>query len=283
MTSVTSPTIISVTMKHLAVLFCLSTLTFAQAPPKDRPGCQDSPALTRLAGCWILRCKTSQYDIAKIPVAKRQEQTVEGELQQVWYGCPADASGLQIQKNAEAAFLRAGYRILFKDMYATTRFWLTAQSGPQWATLYSEGRGYSLLAVKTKPMEQSMQAATADGWAQQINQTGRVSIYGINFDTGKATLKPDSESVLTEMAALLQKQPEWFMLVAGHTDSVGTDAVNIPLSRQRAEAVITYLAGKGINKARLTAAGFGAQKPLADNATEEGRGKNRRVDLVKLY
>ncbi|HWR37853.1 MAG TPA: OmpA family protein, partial [Clostridia bacterium] len=158
-----------------------------------------------------------------------------------------------------------------------------AQSGPQWATLYSEGRGYSLLAVKTKPMEQSMQAATADGWAQQINQTGRVSIYGINFDTGKATLKPDSESVLTEMAALLQKQPEWFMLVAGHTDSVGTDAVNIPLSRQRAEAVITYLAGKGINKARLTAAGFGAQKPLADNATEEGRGKNRRVDLVKLY
>lgn len=272
-------------MRHVAVLFCFAALTFAQAPPKDKPGCQDSPALSRLTGCWIVRCRTSQFDIAKMPVAKRpaQEKEVEGELQQVWYGCPADTSGLQIQRNAEAAFLRAGYKILFKDMYFTTRFWLTAQSGPQWATVYAEARGYNILSVKTKPMEQSMQAATADSWAEQINQTGRVSIYGINFDTGKATLRPESESVLAEMAALLQKNPEWFMLVAGHTDSVGTDAVNTPLSRQRAEAVIAYLAGKGINKARLTAAGFGAQKPLADNATEDGRGKNRRVDLVKLY
>lgn len=270
-------------MKYVAVFFFVSSLAFAQAPPKDRPGCEDSSVLTRLTGCWIVRCRTSQYDIAKMPVAKRQEKDVEGELQQVWYGCPADASGLQIQKNAEAAFLRSGYRILFKDMYGTTRFWLTAQSGPQWATLYTEGKGYNILTVKVKQMEQSMQAATADGWAEQINQSGRVSIYGINFDTGKATLRPESESVLAEMAALLQKQPEWYMLVAGHTDNVGTDAVNIPLSRQRAEAVINWLAAKGINRARLTAAGFGAQKPLADNTTEEGRGKNRRVDLVKIY
>jgi OmpA-OmpF porin, OOP family len=270
-------------MKYLALFSCLSSLAFAQAPPKDKPGCADSPVLTRLTGCWILRCRTSQYDVAKMPVAKGQQKDVEGELQQVGYACPADASGLQIQRNAEAAFLQSGYRIVFKDAYATTRFWLTAQSGPQWATLYSEGRGYNLTTVKTKPMEQSMQAANADGWAQQINQTGRVSVYGINFDTGKATLRPESESVLAEMAALLQKQPEWYMLVAGHTDTVGTDAVNVPLSRQRAEAVIAWLGAKGIDKSRLTAAGFGAKKPLADNTTEEGRAKNRRVDLVKLY
>jgi outer membrane protein OmpA-like peptidoglycan-associated protein len=236
-----------------------------------------------MTGCWILRCRTSQFDLAKMPVAKRQEQDVEGELQQVWYSCPADVSGLQLQRNAEAAFLQSGYRIVFKDAYFTTRFWLTAQSGTQWATVYSEAKNYNVLTVKTRPMEQSMQAATADGWAAQINQTGRVSIYGINFDTGKATLRSESETVLSEMAALLQKQPDWYMLVAGHTDSVGSDAVNVPLSRQRAEAVIIWLAAKGVNKGRLTAAGFGAQKPLADNATEDGRGKNRRVDLVKLY
>jgi outer membrane protein OmpA-like peptidoglycan-associated protein len=270
-------------MKQIAVLFFVPVIAFAQAPPKDKPGCQDSPVLTRLTGCWIERCKSAQFDIAKMPVAKREQKDVEGELQQVWYACPADASGLQIQKNAEAAFLRSGYQIVFKDMYFTTRFWLTAQSGPQWATLYSEGKGYNILSVKTKPMEQSMQAATADSWVQQINQSGRVSIYGINFDTGKATLRPESESVLTELAALLQKQPEWYMLVAGHTDTVGTDAVNVPLSRQRAEAVINWLAARNISKDRLTAAGFGAKKPLADNATEDGRGKNRRVDLVKLY
>lgn len=270
-------------MRNIIVLFCVSILAFAQAPPKDKAGCQDSPVLTRLTGCWIVRCRTSAYDAAKMPLPKREERNVEGELQQVWYACPADTSGIQIQKNAEAAFLQSGYKIVFKDQYATTRFYLTAQSGPQWATLYAEARAYNVLSVKMKAMEQSMQAATAEGWAEQISQTGRVSIYGINFDTGKATLRPESESVLTEMATLLQKQPEWYMLVAGHTDSAGSDAINVPLSRQRAESVINWLAGKGINKARLVAAGFGAQKPLADNGTEEGRGKNRRVDLVKLY
>jgi outer membrane protein OmpA-like peptidoglycan-associated protein len=270
-------------MKHLSLLLCASALAFAQAPPKDKPGCQDSPALTRLSGCSIVRCRSSQFDAAKMPIAKRQEQNVEGELQQVWYSCPADASGLLIQRNAEAAFVQAGYKILFKDAYATTRYWLTAQSGPQWATLYTEGKGYNVTTVKTKPMEQSMQAASADGWAQQITQTGRVSVYGINFDTGKATLRPESESVLAEVATLLRKQPDWYMLVAGHTDSVGTDAINVPLSRQRAEAVIAWLTLKGIEKSRLTAAGLGAKKPLADNATEDGRTKNRRVDLVKLY
>jgi outer membrane protein OmpA-like peptidoglycan-associated protein len=73
------------------------------------------------------------------------------------------------------------------------------------------------------------------------------------------------------------------MLVAGHTDNVGGDAVNAPLSQQRAAAVAAWLAGNGIDKARLTTSGFGSRKPLADNASEEGRAKNRRVDLVKLY
>jgi len=270
-------------MRYFLLLTCVSLLALAQAPPpKDRAGCQDSPVLTRLSGCWIHRCRSADYDVGQMPVAKREQKPVEGALQEIFYGCPAGASGLQIWRNAEAAFLQSGYRILYKDQYSTTRYWLTAQNGPQWAHLYTEGRGYRLLLVKTKAMEQSMQA-NADGWAQQINQTGRVSIYGINFDTGKATLKPDSEAVLNEVAALLQKQADWHMLIAGHTDNVGNDAVNTPLSRQRAEAVIAWLATKGIDKARLTPAGFGSKKPLAENNTEEGRAKNRRVDLVKLY
>jgi outer membrane protein OmpA-like peptidoglycan-associated protein len=136
--------------------------------------------------------------------------------------------------------------------------------------------------VKEKEIDQVLQA-NADGWTDQINQTGKVSIYGINFDTAKATVRPDSEPVLNELLALLQKQPEWYMLVAGHTDNAGTDVVNLPLSRQRSEAVIAWLVAKGIDKTRLTPAGFGSRKPLADNGSEEGRAKNRRVDLVKLY
>jgi len=72
-------------------------------------------------------------------------------------------------------------------------------------------------------------------------------------------------------------------MVAGHTDNVGADGVNVPLSQQRAEAVITWLSAKGVDRSRLIPAGFGSKKPLADNGTEDGRAKNRRVDLVKVY
>ncbi len=270
------------------VIFFIVALAFAQAPPKDAKGCTDPAVLTRMTGCTIRSCRTSAYDVAKMPTAKTGERltAVEGQLQSVAYSCTTDISGLQIARNAENALQASGYKILFTDSYGTTRYWVTARNGAQWVTVHSEGgvqRGYDVVAVKTKEMEQEMQATTADGWAKQIAESGRASIYGVNFDTGKATIRADSEKVLNEVATLLRNQPEWYMVVAGHTDNVGADAVNVPLSRQRAEAVIAWLASQGIEKARLTPAGFGSRKPVADNATEDGRAKNRRVDLVKLY
>jgi outer membrane protein OmpA-like peptidoglycan-associated protein len=131
-------------------------------------------------------------------------------------------------------------------------------------------------------MEQVM-AANADGWAQQINQSGRVSVYGINFDTGKSTIRPDSESTLNELLKLLQTNPSWAMVVAGHTDNIGAQAMNLTLSRQRAQSVISWLSGHGVDGARLVPAGFGDSRPVAENKDEEGRQKNRRVDLVKVY
>ena len=125
--------------------------------------------------------------------------------------------------------------------------------------------------------------ANADGFAQQINQSGRVSVYGINFDTGKSTIRPDSEPALSEVAKLLKGNPEWAMVVAGHTDNVGAQATNLTLSRQRAQSVIAWLSTHGVEEARLVPAGFGNARPIADNTSEEGRQKNRRVDLVKVY
>ena len=125
--------------------------------------------------------------------------------------------------------------------------------------------------------------ANADGWAQQINQSGRVSVYGINFDTGKSTIRPDSEPALSEVVKLLKANPDWAMVVAGHTDNVGAQPANLTLSRQRAQSVIAWLSAHGIEEARLVPAGFGNARPIADNSSEEGRQKNRRVDLVKVY
>lgn len=272
-------------MKLLTLFIGFCSLGLAQAPtPADRAGCQDSRVLSRLPGCWILRCTKSEYNGAEVPVSLKapQKKHLEGAYEQIAYSCPKTASGVQIWREAQSAFRQAGFTQIYENNYGNTRLDVTVQKGSQWAHVYSETGGYTLTAVKVKEIEGSMQANAA-GWVEQINQTGRVSIYGINFDTGKATIRPDSEPVLNEMLAMLQKQPDWNMLVAGHTDNVGADAVNIPLSQQRAASVIAWLAAKGVDKGRLIPAGFGSRKPLSDNATEDGRAKNRRVDLIKLY
>jgi outer membrane protein OmpA-like peptidoglycan-associated protein len=262
----------------------IGPMLLVQTPATDKLGCHDPKALSRMPGCWIDRCRTAPYEQAQIDTAKVGTRTtaVEGEFEQVHYRCPAETAGIQIHRNAEGALRQAGYDVVFTNAYATTRFWVTGRKGPQWVAVYAERANYTVTAVKAKELEQVMQA-NAEGWAQQINQTGRVSIYGINFDTGKATIRADSEKVLAEVAALLQKESGWDLLVAGHTDSAGTDGINVPLSRQRAEAVIAWMAAKGIDKARLTAAGFGSRRPLAENTSEDGRSRNRRVDLIKLY
>ncbi len=208
---------------------------------------------------------------------------MEGQLEHTVYRCPSGKSPLELGRNTEVALKNANFNILFTDVYAGgARFYMTAQKGPQWVYLYVVSDSYELWAVKEKQMEQVM-TANAEGWAEQVNQAGRITIYGINFDTGKATIRPDSESVLNELAKMLQANASWAMLVAGHTDNVGGKEMNLGLSRQRADAVVAWLAGHGIDKARLVPAGFGDTRPLAVNTDEEGRQKNRRVDLVKLY
>jgi OmpA-OmpF porin, OOP family len=272
-------------LTFLILLFVLVAQTQNLGP--DGPGCKDSATLSRFPGCRLVRCRLAQYDMHEMPVRQADGKTVkkeavEGEFENLVYACPRDASQLQLYRNAENALKAVGYTVRYADHYFNTRYYMTAQKGPQWVHFSTEGAGYELYIVKTKAMEQVVKAG-AEGWIEQINQTGKASIYGINFDTGKATIRPDSENVLAELAAMLRKQPDWALVVAGHTDNAGTDAVNVPLSRQRAEAVIASLAAKGIDKSRLVAAGFGSKRPVAGNDTEDGKAKNRRVDVVKLY
>ena len=122
---------------------------------------------------------------------------------------------------------------------------------------------------------------TADSLAKEISKSGRVAVYGINFDTGKANLRPESDKVLAEIETLLTNNVFWKMKVEGHTDNVGAKAANQALSEQRAVAVVDWLTRHGVDRARLTSQGFGDTRPVTDNGSEEGRAKNRRVELVK--
>jgi len=99
------------------------------------------------------------------------------------------------------------------------------------------------------------------------------------FDTGAATLQPASEEQLTNIAAILKAYPQVKIRIGGYTDNTGDPAANLQLSEQRADNVMAELVRLGIDPARMTAKGYGAEDPIADNSTEEGRQKNRRISL----
>ena len=117
---------------------------------------------------------------------------------------------------------------------------------------------------------------------EDIARAGRVAIYGIYFDFGKAEVKPESDPVLKEIAKLLQQNPTLQLHVVGHTDNVGDLTYNMKLSQDRADAAVKELVSKhGVDAKRLKAHGVGPLAPVASNKTEEGRTKNRRVELVE--
>jgi OmpA-OmpF porin, OOP family len=136
--------------------------------------------------------------------------------------------------------------------------------------------------IETGPLARGLIAVIdAKAMADDIGKAGHVALYGIYFDTGKAALKPDSSAALEEIARLLKAQPALKLHVVGHTDNVGTLEANMTLSKQRAEAVVSALVTNyQIASARLIGNGVGPLAPVASNASEGGRAKNRRVELV---
>jgi outer membrane protein OmpA-like peptidoglycan-associated protein len=112
-----------------------------------------------------------------------------------------------------------------------------------------------------------------------LRKQRRLALYGIRFDSGKDVLRAESDATLDEVAGLLRQDPALRLLVEGHTDATNTDAFNLDLSERRARAVVAALVKRGIDGGRLQAKGFGKSRPVADNATAQGRALNRRVEV----
>lgn len=135
--------------------------------------------------------------------------------------------------------------------------------------------------VEPKAMDTGLVTVDAAALAKGLQAQGRIALYGVFFDTGKAELKPESKAQLDEMAKLLQSNPSFKVHVVGHTDNQGTLEANLALSRQRAQAVVEALAKTyKVDAKRLSAAGVASYAPLASNADDAGRARNRRVELV---
>jgi OOP family OmpA-OmpF porin len=102
------------------------------------------------------------------------------------------------------------------------------------------------------------------------------------FLPGQAGLAPISVIAMREIVVMLQEHPDWRLRIEAHTDSTGTKAANLAVSQRRASLVTTWLMGRGIKRARLDPVGAGDEKPVADNDTDAGRARNRRIELVKI-
>ena len=140
--------------------------------------------------------------------------------------------------------------------------------------------GYVVVLEKAA-MAQSLGFLDAGAMKSALDADGRVSLH-INFDTDKSTLRPDSQTTIDEIKKLLDANADLKLSIEGHTDNTGSADRNRELSSARARSVLGALVGLGIDPSRLSSKGFGPDKPVADNADEAGRAKNRRVELVKL-
>ena len=279
----------------VAISFALA-LALAAGPARaedcDSDGTRDNPLFSRMPNFCLTETTDKEFDAYQIFDGKKVV-TIEGKVHINSYalkdGAPA-ASSLQIRRNYENALKKMGAAFVYSgrmpESFDDTRssadltvgrvakdgntVWLEAYP-------YNDGAQYTLTVVQIETMKQDV---TAGELLKTLQAEGHVALY-INFDTGKATIKPESLSVIDQVAEMLKESPELKLGVEGHTDNVGGAAANKSLSESRARAVADALAAKGIDAKRLTTAGWGLEQPLADNATEEGRAKNRRVELVK--
>lgn len=220
-----------------------------------------------------------------VPNGKDDTQDVEvvGAKYVVNYTPKDDAatqSDLAIQTNYRAALKKLGADILWTDNRNTTAR-LIDNGKSIWIKVYSQESEIDVTVIEEKPFEASIQPPTADAMKAALEKDGHIALY-IRFDFNKSTLRPDAKPIIDQIVALMKNNPGLKVEVDGHTDNIGSHNYNMKLSQDRAAAVLSAVVVGGIDKSRIKSAGFGPDKPIADNTKEEGRAKNRRVELVKL-
>ena len=266
------------------VLLLISVPALGASNPRDEKKCKDHPLLSRVPGHWIHHCVETEFDVRNIPVAKGKTVPVEGRVWHIVYYLEKDVpkvSDVQIIRNYQSAIRTLGGTEVYSEN-GKTSFRLKSGGNEYWVELRtSYASGYQLFITRVGAMEQGV-TADAAALANDIRATGHVAVYGILFDTGKAEIKPESAQAIGAIATLLKNDPALKLYVVGHTDNVGSVESNLKLSDQRAQTIRKALiAEHGIAAARLHAFGCAQFAPVGPNDSEDGRARNRRVELVR--
>jgi OOP family OmpA-OmpF porin len=274
----------------------------------DKP-LPDFPYLSHLTNYKLNNSDDREFDEFSFFDGKKMVN-VEGRLYRKNYSLKdgaLEASPLQITHNYANAVKAQGGEVLYEGKMDVEG--LKNKSGDRLASLkmhkdgkeiwievipYNRGSSYYLNAIVKGEMKQEVATAApkpeapkpevkpepAKDLAKEIKTKGFATIY-INFDVDKATIKPESQPTIDHVAQMLKDNPDLNLTIAGYTDNSGSRAHNRTLSENRAKAVLQALVGQGIAAGRLASVGYGQDKPIADNSTEAGKAKNRRVELIK--
>jgi len=250
---------------------------------QDIAGAKDHPLISRLEDFYIDEYEEFEFDSEEFYDDNDKEYVIEGHKWVIGYELkegitpPGQA---KIRQNYMNAFKKIGAELLLQK-----GTWKVVKGGKEvWVNLWitGGGDGYRLTIVEKTAMEQEV-VADPKAMLGDIRTTGHVAVYGIYFDTASDVIKPESETAIKAIAALLKSDGGLKLYVVGHTDMVGKFDYNMDLSAKRAQSVVDTLVSKhGIAAGRLVAKGVGPLCPVSTNTTEEGRKLNRRVDLVAM-
>jgi OmpA-OmpF porin, OOP family len=276
-------------MKKFIGLFLLTLTGFTPLlAQEDAEGSKDPAMFTRMPGYHIYRYDDVQFDKYEFMISDDKTQVVEGHHLFILYDLNNNVqvpSPLQTVRNYTNAIKKVGGQLIyeFEDGGMQNVILKLVKNGQEvWTHVSASGNGqYSLHIIEKQLMNQDV-IADANSLANSIKESGKVAVYGIYFDTGKSTLKPESQPTLQEIAKLLKANSALKLYVVGHTDNTGLFDANMKLSMDRAVAVVNSLVSQfSVNAARLKAYGDGPTSPVASNDTDEGKALNRRVELVK--
>jgi outer membrane protein OmpA-like peptidoglycan-associated protein len=273
----------------LLFLGLLLSTSIVWAAEKDAKGCKDHPLFSRMPNVYINRCEESEFDMVEFrdPDQGGKSVKVEGHKYMIKYCAQPEFEGkrssLQVTRNYMNAIKGIGGKAYEIENYMVD-LKLVKGGKEIWAEVATQSYGGDEIFLTIVERQAMVQEVVADAktMAQDISTTGKVAIYGIYFDSNKAEVKPESDPSLKEIAKLLSQDAKLKLYVVGHTDNVGGFDYNMKLSQARADAVVKALATKyKVNPQNLKAYGVGQLVPVAPNKTEEGRAKNRRVELVE--
>jgi len=269
----------------ISLLVFMSGVGLTLAADTDVKGSEDHPLLTRMPDFHISDYKNIEFESHKFIGQDKKPVSIEGHKYYIEYRLNQGAvepGELKIRRNIQDAMKKVGGNVIFDDNFNRVSTIVLQKEGKEtWLEVRSFNNMYRLTIVEKAIMKQVV-VANAESMGNDINSTGHVSIYGIYFDTGQSAIKPESEAAISEIAKLLESNSALKLYVVGHTDNVGSFDLNMKLSKDRAEAVAKVLIEKhGIAATRLKSHGVASLAPVLSNDTEEGKAKNRRVELVK--